>query len=220
MQPVGVPADHRVDGADAEGVAGDRDVAPQQLGPNFTLVPDNPLSTLEAQIAAAIIAVEIDGAAVVFPSRSRWAKSSLVSSLVQQGCGYLSDEYAVVSAEGAVFPLSKPIHHWKGDGGVTREVGGSYASVPGGFRCSAVILTEYQEGAAWNPRPLTSAEAARQALSTALQGVDHSDQVMKAIAALVRDAACYHGIRGCGEFLIDSLRDLLSLDNVGQEARA
>ncbi len=70
---------------------------------HFVIGKRSPLTFLHAG------AVEIDGFAIVFPGRSRWGKSTLVASLVAQGCGYLSDEYAVVSSEGCVFPLSKPI---------------------------------------------------------------------------------------------------------------
>jgi hypothetical protein len=174
-------------------------------GIHFVVGKRSPLTFLHAGV------VEIDGAAVVFPCRNRWAKSSLVSSLVEQGCGYLSDEYAVVSAEGAVFPLSRPIPDRAMDG---------YASAPGGFRCSGVFLTRYEEGAAWDPRPLTSGEAMLETLSTALQGREPTDQVAIAVAALVGNAACYRGTHGCGDLMVETLRDLLQLDDVGQEARA
>ena len=45
------------------------------------------------------------------------------------------------------------------------------------------------------------------------------DQVMVAVAALVRNAACYQGTHGDG-LMVDTLRDLVQLDDVGQEARA
>jgi len=174
-------------------------------GIHFLVGKRSPLTFLHAG------AIEIDGAAVVFPCRSRWAKNTLVSSLVQQGCGYLSDEYAVVSPEGAVFPLSRPIQDWATDG---------YASAPGGFRCSGVFFTRYEEGAEWEARPLTPGEAALETLSTALQGCEYPDKVRIAVTALVRNAACYRSTRGCGGLMVETLRDLLQLDGVGQEARA
>lgn len=165
-------------------------------------------------------AVEVDGAAVVFPGRSRWGKSRLVLSLIEQGCGYLSDEYAVVSPEGAVFPLSKPIRLREEKWEEAFDVKCSGASAPGGFRCAAVVLTRYQDGAVWKPRPLTSGEAALETLPTALQSRDDPDQVLVAISALVRNAACYQGMRGCGEPTADAIRELLQLESLSQEARA
>lgn len=179
-------------------------------GIHFVIGKRSPLTFLHAG------AVEVDGAAVVFPGRSRWAKSTLVSSLVHQGCGYLSDEYAVVSAEGAVFPLSKPIRLREG----APDVMCTGASAPGGFRCAALILTRYQDGAVWEPRPLTSGEAALETLPTALQSGDDPDHALVAITALVRSAACYQGMPGGGEPTAEAIRGLLQLESLGQEARA
>lgn len=165
-------------------------------------------------------AVEVDGRAVVFPGRSRWGKSTLVASLVEQGLGYLSDEYAVISAEGAVFPLSKPIRLRVGDGDSGLNLGREGASAPGGFRCAAVILTKYVDGATWRPRALTPGQAAFETLSSALQSRDEPDQVLNSVAALVRDAACFKGERGGEEPTASTIRSLLEVRSVGQEARA
>lgn len=172
---------------------------------HFVLGKRSPLTFLHAG------AVEIDGAAIVFPGRSRWGKSTLVSSLVEQGCGYLSDEYAVISAEGAVFPLSRPIR-LRCEGGVV-HVRANGVSAPGGFRCAALILTRYQEGATWEPEPLTAGSAAMETLPSVLQSRDEPEQVLNAISALVRDASCYRGTRGDGEPTAAAIRGLLEVGN-------
>lgn len=179
---------------------------------HFILGKKSPLTFLHAG------AVEIDGAAVVFPARSRWGKSELVSALVKQGCGYLSDEYAVVSPEGAVFPLSKPIRMRKADGAEYLTPDGT--SAPGGLSCAALILTRYEKEATWDPSPMTPGHAALETIPSALQSSENPEQVLQAVVSLVREAACYQGVRGNLEPTAEGIRRLLGEDDVVQEARA
>jgi hypothetical protein len=181
---------------------------------HFVIGKRSPMTFLHAG------AVEVDGQAVVFPGRSRWGKSMLVASLVDQGCGYLSDEYAVISPEGAVFPLSKPIRLRGGDGESGFNIGRKGASAPGGFPCGAVILTRYVDGATWRPQALTPGQAAFEALSAALQSRDEPGQVMRSIAAMVCEAACYKGDRGGDEPTAATLRSLLEVGAVSRGMRA
>ena len=182
-------------------------------GIHFLLGKRSPLTFLHAG------AIEIDGAAVIFPGRSRWGKSTLVASLVDQGCGYLSDEYAVVSPEGSIFPLSKPIRlRREGGGAEFRSPTG--VSAPGGLSCAAVILTRYEKGAAWDPELLTPGSAILGALPAALQSQDAPEQVLEALTALVSGAACYRGARGEGVPTMDALRQLQSCPPHLQEVRA
>lgn len=183
-------------------------------GVHFVIGKRSPLTFLHAG------AVEIDESAVVFPGRSRWGKSTLVASLVAQGCGYLSDEYAVISPEGCVFPLSKPIRLRTGNGEVVYDVDHGAASAPGGFPCAAVVLTKFEEGAAWEPEQVTSGQAALETLPSALQGRDEPEQVLHAIAALVANASCYRGLRGSGEPTADMLRGLIEIESSTHEVRA
>jgi hypothetical protein len=143
----------------------------------------------------------------------------LVSSLVEEGCGYLSDEYAVLSPEGNVFPLSKPIRIRVGQE-IAEDVNRVGTSAPGGFSCAAVILTKYEHGARWNPAPLSRGEATLETLSSALQSRDEPEQVLQAVAAMVGNAGCYKGARGCGEPTAAMIRSLLEVHELTHEARA
>jgi hypothetical protein len=183
-------------------------------GIHFILGKRSPMTFLHAG------AVEIDGCAIVFPGRSRWGKSMLVASLVDQGCGYLSDEYAVVSSEGSVLPLSKPIRLRMEDGESLIDVNRPGARAPGGFRCAAVILTRYEDGASWQPQILTAGQAVMETLATALKSRDEPDQVLPAIAAMIEGAACWQGARGGEEPTASMIRALLERESSSQEARA
>ena len=170
-------------------------------GIHFLIGKRSPLTFLHAG------AVELDGAAVVFPGRSRWGKSTLVASLGAQGCGYLSDEYAVVSPEGTVFPFSKPIRLRSGGNGATYcHLPG--VGLPGGFPCAALVLTRFAEGTGWSPKAVSPGEAILRTLPSALGNRDEPERVLEALAALVRDASCYEGERGDSEPTIASIREL------------
>lgn len=172
-------------------------------GIHFVLGKRSPMTFLHAG------AIEVDGTAVIFPGRSRWGKSTMVSSLVDQGCGYLSDEYAVISPEGSVFPLSKPIRlRLEGTDSYRHPRG---VSAPGGLSCGAVVLTRYEEGSRWSPEPLSRGNAVMGLLPAALQGRDAPQQVLEALNALVKDATCCQSSRGDGEPTLESLRELRSV---------
>jgi hypothetical protein len=181
-------------------------------GIHFLLGKRSPMTFLHAG------AIEIDGAAVIFPGRSQWGKSTLVSSLVDQGGGYLSDEYAVISAEGSVFPLSKPIRlrsNGQAEYRTPRSVG-----APGGLPCAAVVLTRYQAGATWNPKPLSRENAVLGIMPAALQSRHAPHQVLEALTALVKEAGCYQGIRGDREPTAEQLRALGTASDLKREVLA
>lgn len=170
-------------------------------GIHFLLGKRSPMTFLHAG------AIEIDGWAVVFPGHSGSGKSALVSSLVDQGCGYLSDEYAVISPEGSVLPLSKPIRLRREEGGeVFRDPPG--VSAPDGLPCAAMVLTRYERDAIWDPEPLTRGSAILGILPAALQSRDAPEQVTRALTALVDGASTYRAARGDGEPTIEALRNL------------
>lgn len=170
-------------------------------GIHFVLGKRSPMTFLHAGV------VELDGRAVILPGRSRWGKSTLVWSLVDQGCGYLSDEYAVISPDGSVFPLSKPIRLRREDGGADLKAPRG-VSAPGGLPCAILLLTRYEKGMAWDPEPLSPGFAMLDTLPTALQSRDAPEQVMQALSALMTGAACYRGARGDGEPTLSDLRQL------------
>jgi hypothetical protein len=160
-------------------------------GIHYLIAKRSPMTFLHAA------AVELDGGAVVFPGRSRSGRSTLAATLVGQGCGYLSDEYAVVSPEGTVFPLSKPIRLRCEDGAHYLNPPG--VGAPGGLSCQSVILTRYERGAAWNPKPLSTGRAILGVLASAARNLDAPDQVLQAVSSMVRAAICYEVVRGEGE---------------------
>jgi hypothetical protein len=180
-------------------------------GIHFLIARRSPMTFLHAG------AVELDGGAMVFPGRGRWGKSTLVASLVEEGCGYLSDEFAVVSPEGTVFPFSKPIR-LKGTSSGTTYVRPAGAGAPGGLPCVALFLTRFEAGSAWSPQPLTSNLAVLRTLPAALKHRDAHENVRVALHAMLKDAACYEGVRGNGAPTVAAIRELCGAEDFSMKA--
>jgi hypothetical protein len=181
-------------------------------GIHFVLGMRSPMTFVHAA------AVEIDGAAVVFPGDSGWGKSTLARRLVEEGCGYLSDEYAVLSPDGAVFPLSKPIRI-RGEESPTylRPQG---VSAPDGIPCGAVVLTRFVPGARWNPETVTPGVAVLECLRSTLGSRQEPRRSLEALIQAAKGALCICSDRGeDAEPAAGTLRALIAGRSSAREAR-
>jgi serine kinase of HPr protein (carbohydrate metabolism regulator) len=139
------------------------------------------------------------GAAIVMPGESHAGKTTLVAALVRAGAEYYSDEFAPIDDGGLVHPFARPLalrtygsmqveHHVEAMGGVAGE-----KPVPVG----AVLVTRYEAGADWRPRPLSTGEAALALLSHTVPAQTRPAQALRAISRSVEtSAAVVEGARG------------------------
>ncbi len=102
-------------------------------------------------------AVSWRGRAIVIPGRSMAGKTTLVGALLALGASHLSDEYAVIDADGLVHPYARPLSV-RGPNGRTRVAPGSLGPVehepcPVGL----VVVTHFEAGAVWSPERRRSA---------------------------------------------------------------
>jgi len=104
--------------------------------------------------------VGLKGKAVLLPGNSFSGKTTLVSSLIKQGAHYYSDEYAVIDENGLNFPFPKTLSVR----GITDEylqfeiepesIGATVGIEP--LPVGAIILTEFDKGAKWEPDVLSA----------------------------------------------------------------
>ena len=105
--------------------------------------------------------VQWNGRAVVIPGRTETGKSSLVMALINAGGVYFSDEYAVLDPEGRVHAYPKALSERREEGPPrlhsAKALGGQEEApaVPIGL----TVITRFRDGAAWNPQPVTKAQA-------------------------------------------------------------
>ncbi len=104
--------------------------------------------------------VALNGKAILIPGNSYSGKSTLVAELVRNGAVYYSDEYAILDRDGLVHSFPRPLamRGFKASGEQTdvnvESLGGlaGYEPIPVGM----VLITEYNENAAWDPISLES----------------------------------------------------------------
>ena len=154
--------------------------------------------------------VAVPGGAVVVPGRSMSGKTTLVRELVARGAQYLSDEYAVITAEGMVVPYSKPLSI-RTDHGVDRVPGSSVGAVAGGpVPVRAVVHTCFEPGAAWSPERGGGASVVMPLFDNAVAARVRPELVLDHTVAVARSGAVsYHGPRGeaaqTAELILDHL---------------
>lgn len=83
--------------------------------------------------------VEVGGKAIVIPGHTHTGKTTLVQALLAAGCGYLSDEYAAVDADGMVHPYPRPLSVRRPDGTRDRVIVNHNASVDAPVPPTAVV---------------------------------------------------------------------------------
>src|SRR6266516_1994590 len=108
------------------------------------------------------------GKAIVIPGRSYSGKSTLVAELVHAGATYYSDEYAVLDSRGRVHPFLKPLEI-RNDGDTRQakvsidELGGQSGKKP--LPVGLVLVSHFQDGAAWRPRRVSPGKAVLELLA-------------------------------------------------------
>jgi len=100
--------------------------------------------------------------AVILPGKSFWGKTSLTKSLIECGALYYSDEYAILDAEGILYPFPKllSVRDEKNDQQQTdvpvEQFGGRAGTnkIPVGM----VLICEFAPNARWKPKILSAAQ--------------------------------------------------------------
>ena len=161
-------------------------------------------------------AVELDGSAVLFPGASRAGKSTLVRALVDAGCGYLSDEFAVLDVVGRVRPYARHLamrEPWGGKMSLDpRTLTGPVVTNP--LPVAAIIDLQFVDGETLVVHPLSAAEAAMALVANAVAARSRSSEVLKATAAAARTSVALRGHRGDVDIavrpLLEHLRALIA----------
>jgi hypothetical protein len=140
------------------------------------------------------------GKAIVIPANSFRGKTTLVAELVRNGALYYSDEYAVLDPAGLVhsFPRDLAVRYHDGE---FREkqvgvdaIGGDVGSEP--LPVGLVLLTEYVEGAVWEPERLTQGQGMMEILPHTIPRIFNPEFSLKVLNTAVSDAIIVKSFRG------------------------
>ena len=142
------------------------------------------------------------GRALVVPGRSMSGKSSLVVALVRAGASYYSDEYAVIDDAGLVhaYPKRPRPRASKASDELGTDLDGR-DPLPIGL----VIVTRYEAGARWRPRPISRAEAMLALLDNTVTVRRQPARTLSTMEVATRGADAVESVRGEGEVVAGAL---------------
>ncbi|CAN5587068.1 hypothetical protein BH10ACI3_BH10ACI3_25600 [soil metagenome] len=149
------------------------------------------------------------GKAIVMPADSFQGKTTLVAELVKKGAEYYSDEFAVLDADGMVYPFARNLTMRTREGSIRQfdvtvdDLGGRLGTGP--IPVGMVILTGYKPNAHWSPELLTPGGGVIGMIPFTLslqKQPDFSIQVLKNIAGR---AIIARSLRGTAENLAKRL---------------
>ncbi len=144
-------------------------------------------------------AVGWNGAAIIFPGKSRAGKSTLIAELVKAGASYFSDEFAVLDDKGRVHPFAKPLS--LRDPQTSRQcetavesLGGVAAREP--LPVAMVVMTQYREGARWKPETLSPGEGALEIMAHSIAARRWPALALSVIGTVADQATIIRSERG------------------------
>ena len=137
--------------------------------------------------------------AIVIPGRSFSGKTTLVKALIKAGATYYSDEFAILDRQGLVHPYPLPLALRGEDGQAGRktpieQLGGQAGSAP--LPIGLVLVTQYQDGARWRPRPLSASQALLALMDNTVAARREPEYSMPILREAVLGARCIQSKRG------------------------
>jgi hypothetical protein len=152
--------------------------------------------------------VAVDGKAILLPGRSHAGKTTLTAALLRAGAEYLSDEYAVLDADGLVHPYPRRLRV-RQNGKWTRlaadELGAR--TVEGPRRLDLVARLRYDpSGAGWTA--LSRARGVLEVLDNTVCAQSRPQEAMDAVTAALAGVTVVAGTRGEAD---EAARDLIAL---------
>ena len=135
--------------------------------------------------------------AVILPGRSFAGKTTLVTALLERGCSYFSDEYAVIDAESLVHPYPRRLS-LRVDG-QRRDLDASHwaaetASAPAPV--AAVVAIRYDGPGEVLLQSSTAGDAAMALIDNAIAARSRPAEVLRAASGVARSASAWTGRRG------------------------
>jgi hypothetical protein len=142
-------------------------------------------------------AVQFQGKVLLLPGSSHAGKSSMVAELLRRGAAYLSDEYALIDADGQAHPYPRPLLLRNGGNDRTpllpQECGAEVASGPAPI--GWIMQLEYRDGAAWEILPVPQSRALLMLLGHTPHVLADAPDLIEKFQRAVAGARCYAGLR-------------------------
>ena len=142
--------------------------------------------------------VAVDNAAILFPGISHAGKSTLVAELVRRGATYFSDEYAVIGADGSVYPYPRALMLRNGVPEQRPVLPAELAAAvgTGSVPPRLIIMLRYVEGERFQVRKIAHAEALMILLQSTPQVLADAPHIFKLLGRVAASAVTFSGVRG------------------------
>jgi hypothetical protein len=161
--------------------------------------------------------VAVGGRALVLPGRSGSGKTTLVRALVSAGARYASDEFAVLDAQGRVWPYARPPHVKTADGvRRARAALGRGRPVRRPLTLAWVVATRYAPGRSWRPRVLTAGGCALVLLANTVPARERTAEVLQTLSKAVQQVGGWQVYRGNAQTAAQALLALVRGHEVGR----
>ena len=153
------------------------------------------------------------GRAIVLPGSSFAGKSTLVTSLVNAGATYYSDEFAVLTPEGNVLPYPRRVslrpgpHEPSGRRDLSHHAPKGAASLQP-IQVGLIALLRYQASGEWRIEPLSSAAAIMAICEHTVPIQRRPADTLKILGKVVDSARVIRGTRGEAD---EAVRRLLAV---------
>jgi len=145
--------------------------------------------------------VAYGGKAILLPGRTMTGKTTLVEELLRLGATYYSDEYAVLSETGRVYPFARPLsvrskraRHPIAKRNDPLEYGAEVGTKP--LRVGLVALTKFKPGATFRPRLVPEGKAVLALLENTVPARRRPRKSFQTLKRVVADALVVKGSRG------------------------
>lgn len=143
-------------------------------------------SRLPDRVAVHAGVVAHQGRAIVIPGTSMSGKSTLTRALVDAGATYFSDEYALLDADGNVWPYPRPMSLRGADG--RDRVTPTDSAGPDGPGIPIGLIAVLSYTGEWAIEPITPADAAMALLANCLSAQSDPARSLSYLAAAARSA--------------------------------
>lgn len=138
-----------------------------------------------------------NGTAILLPGRSFAGKSTLVTSLVQAGATYYSDEYAVLDDEGRVWPYRRRVSLRNGPHGPARRLDLARDDAPcEPLPVSLIALLQYTPGGSWHVERRTPGEAIMRLVDQTVAVRRRPADTLAYLGKAIEHATVIEGTRG------------------------
>ncbi len=159
-------------------------------------------------------AVAFEDSAVIVPGMSRTGKTTLTAALIREGAVYYSDEYAIFDENGFLHPFPKPLsvrEPWALGKQIDQSVetfGGRQGTKP--IKARAIIVTEYEKDARWQPVSLSKGEGVLELLANTVSARANPQLALKILPRAVENALILKGKRGDAQAVSREIKKVLT----------